>query len=442
MSGDRQQLDETESQYDIPRHGDLVWPIDAYYVFFHPLQFFRTEIHGMSFRGAMVSAAMNTVMLSLLVGVLVMVYGSPTETSRIWPIQSETVEPSALGPVQSSLLWVALTWAAVAAWLAILSLTLTAGMSGCRTFREAWPRAFRVAAATTAFVWPMTLVSVFVHLGPVWVFVFLISVYGRSGAWVAVLVFSLWALAMMTLGLLLDESPHRGLDEEWAGPLCPRCGYALVVTTEGRCPECGQKIGSIVETMHRKLSAAETAPSVRTLWNTWTRAALHPREFWSRCAVVADSDCVRNAWLVTVGCAALAGGGLSAAVASPCGPAYAVAMLLSTLPVFAAVLVGNQLALLAGMAVARIAGNRLPFHALARAGYHSLGLPTVLEALVGFALLWGLMRGFDRAFGPVELACTLAAGTVEAALVAWSLWAMIRGMATARGNCTRAAIGP
>jgi len=441
MFGDRRPLDETESQCTIPRHGDVVWPIDAYHVFLHPLQFFRTEIHRMSLRGAMASAAMNTVMLSLLVGILVFAYGSLIERSGIWTILPEVARPPALGPVESSLLHVALTWAAVAAWLAILSVALSAGMSGCRTFGEAWQRAFRVAAATMAFVWPATLATILLHMGPVWFF-FLFFVYVHSGVPVAALIFGLWALAMMTLGLLLDEPPHRDLDEEWAGPLCPRCGYALVVTVEGRCPECGQAIGSIVETMRLKLSAAETAPSVRTLWETWPRAALHPREFWSRCAAMADSNCVRNAWLVTVGCSTLTAAVLSAVVVSPDGLGYAGAMFLGMLPVFAAVLAGNQLALLAGIAVARIGGNRLPFHALARVGYHSLGLPAVLETLVGFALLWALMSGFDRAVGLAEGVCTLAAATVEAALVAWSLSAMVRGMATAHATYARAATGP
>jgi hypothetical protein len=417
-----------ESTWDIPRTSDLRWPVDALYALFRPFQFFGTEVHRLSLAGAATSAGVNIALLTLTVGLITSTYDFAHGDAPLLMVVAWNMAVALVGG---------------AAWVFGLALLLAGGMAGARDFGEAYRRAFRVAASTTAVLLLATLLIALQFLTPLFILTALL-LFSSGGVFGAVTVIGVvWMAVILFAALLMDQPPLDRADSVRAGGFrCEECGYDLrIVPREGQCPECGHSYGASVDAFRIRLSPVERGWTPWSAILTWPGATLQPERFWSSKAARVDCDSARNGFLLTLLLAAALGclatvfiGGV---VMGDPHLGGIVAMVLVSMVLFGIaavpVLLINQAVVLVGTLWARRNGCPLTFCQVARLGYHSVALPAVGQMLVATGLLWHIQGIFgiqtSRVTGDqILLICT---GLI-AFLVAWSLWAMLRAARVVR----------
>ncbi|GAF81903.1 unnamed protein product, partial [marine sediment metagenome] len=290
-----------------------------------------------------------------------------------------------------------------------LALVTTPAVMGATAFRDVFLRALRIVVGSTAVYPAAAALATVMSLNERYVREILImpvvgdSIRGEPTFVGLITVLCLWPFILLIVGLLVDgfrtpSEPHATGDRR-----CEECGYSLIVVSpDGRCPDCGHPASSSMDENRRKLPLLESLSGfwcVPAAAEGFGRSLVQPLTHWCRWRVRCSGRRARNAYL----CMLLTGGafvGLMFVALFPfvlwmigdrddafeMEPVIAAAIILSSCAVVL-FLLGNQTALLLAIALAKLRGNPSRIDELSRIGYYALGLPVLLECCLAVLTL-------------------------------------------------------
>ncbi len=434
----------------------LYWPLHWLWAIFRPVTFFRAKIHEMPISRTIMAGILN---VTITVGIIAK--GILAEEGQGFGHQEWLY-------FLLSMAGLLLGWLAFVAGLALL---MTPAVMGATAFRDVFVRALRIVVGSTAVYPAAAALATVMILNERYVREALImpvvgdSTRGRLTFVGLITVLWLWPFILLIVGLLVDgfrtpSEPHATGDKR-----CEECGYSLVVLSpDGRCPDCGHPASSSMDENRRKLPLLESLSGfscVPAAAGSFARSLVRPLTHWRRWRVRCSGRRARNAYL----CMLLTGGvfvGLTFVAVFPfvlwmtwgrdeafeMEPVIVVAIIMSSCAVVL-FLLGNQTALLLAIALAKLRGNPSRIDELSRLGYYSLGLPVLLECCLAvitlilaiatdlitsyrFRMLHGVSQPQMEFLETSLILAACLAGALVAAVGLWSLISMVRGMRAAR----------